>query len=170
MSYKLVWSFTCHLPLMTECIEKTGKQDAKKASSLLQLWVLMGMGMSTKRKYPKTLLLPGTEMPLFDVWGKERKGKNVKCPMLRRFQQTETCLLKCLSKFVGGRDGKHEFCIPQNWIYKRLSSYGLACDLIIWTFWHAALIWRLHSFISKWNFTASHVHFIWGTIYHPSSN
>lgn len=52
----------------------------------------------------------------------------------------------------------------------RDSSYGLACELIIWTFWHAALIWRLHSFISKWNFTAPHVHFIWGTIYHPSSN
>lgn len=39
--------------------------------------------------------------------------------------------------------------------------------LIIWTFWHAALIWRLYSFISKWNFTAPHAHFIWGTIYHP---
>lgn len=57
----------------------------------------MGMGMSTKEKYPKALLLPGTGMPLFDFWGEERKGKNCKSPMLRRPQQTETGLLKGVS-------------------------------------------------------------------------
>lgn len=57
----------------------------------------MGTGMSTKEKDPKALLLPGTYMPLFDVWGEERMGKNLRSPMLRRPQQTETCLLKCVS-------------------------------------------------------------------------
>lgn len=57
----------------------------------------MGMGMSTKEKHPKALLLPGTEMPLFDVWGEDRMGKNLKSPVLRRPQQTETCFLNCVS-------------------------------------------------------------------------
>lgn len=40
--------------------------------------------MATKEKYSKALLLLGTEIPWFDVWGKERKGKNLKSPVLRR--------------------------------------------------------------------------------------
>lgn len=169
MYYKLVWSFTCHLPLR-QCIKKTGKQDAKETSILLQLWPLMGTRMSTKEKDPKALLLPGTEMPLFDVWGEERMGKNLRSPVLRRCQQTETCLLKCVpASMLEPEMGNMNSVSLRNEAI-RLSSYGLACDLIIWTFWHTALIWRLHSFISKWNFTALHVHFIWGTVYYPSSN
>lgn len=37
----------------------------------------MGMETSTEEEYSKAALLPGTEMPVLNVWGEGRKGKRI---------------------------------------------------------------------------------------------
>lgn len=94
MNYWLVQSFKCHLPLTTE---KTGRQVTQQASSLLGFWVLTSMGTSAG-EYPKAALLPGTGMPVLDVWGEGRKGKRIHSLWCwEEPQQMETCLLECIS-------------------------------------------------------------------------
>lgn len=166
MYYKLVWSFTCHLPVVYREDWKAGRQESKWLASALSP---EGHGNVNKE------VSKGTTAPMdWDAfvwclgWGKEGQECKVasaeKTPTDRNLSSQV-----CLSKSDGARDGKHEFCISQKWTYKRLFLLRTCLWLlIIRTFWHAALIWRLHSFISKWNFTALYVHFIWGTIYHPS--